>query len=276
MNIRQQLVPANITSKVTSAGVNSRQLITVHQTGNIGRGANAAAHANLQARGNSRAASWHWTVDDTEAVQSFDHQARCWHAGTSAGNHTSIGVEICVNSDGNYVAALKNAATLIAKLLTELKLPLTAVVQHNRWTGKHCPTQIREAKNGFGWAEFLDLIRAAMTPPATSPTNSSVTNTVTTVPNTVTTATNTVTTVTKLGEKMPILDLNKPQTGLNVKRLQALLTANGYPPTGGIDGDGRQHTRAAVIAFQKANGLVPDAVVGPNTWGALLGLTAGK
>ena len=267
MNIRQQYVSNIIASKVTSAGINSRQLITVHQTGNTGRGANAAAHANLQAKGNSRAASWHWTVDDTEAVQSFPHTARCWHAGTTTGNHTSIGVEICVNSDGNYVAALKNAASLIAKLLTELGLPISAVVQHNRWTGKHCPTQIREEKNGFGWAEFLDLIRAAMTPtPAATPTTSSVTNTVT----------NTVTNVTKLGEKMPVLDLNKPQTGLPVKRLQALLTANNFPPTGGIDGDGRQHTRAAVIAFQKANGLVQDAVVGPLTWNALLGLTAGK
>jgi len=76
----------------------------------------------------------------------------------------------------------------------------------------------------------------------------------------------------KLGAKMPTLDLNKTATGLPVKRLQALLTANGHPPTGGIDGSGGSHTKAALISFQKAKNLLPDAICGPATWNTLLGV----
>ncbi len=39
--------------------------VTIHNTASEGRGANAAAHANLQYNGNSRTASWHYTVDNT-------------------------------------------------------------------------------------------------------------------------------------------------------------------------------------------------------------------
>jgi peptidoglycan hydrolase-like protein with peptidoglycan-binding domain len=39
----------------------------------------------------------------------------------------------------------------------------------------------------------------------------------------------------------------------------------------GIFGGG---TEAAVIAYQRAHGLTPDGVIGPQTWGALLGKAA--
>ena len=32
------------------------------------------------------------------------------------------------------------------------------------------------------------------------------------------------------------------------------------------------NTKAAVISYQKANGLSADGIVGPNTWKKLLGL----
>lgn len=52
-----------------------------------------------------------------------------------------------------------------------------------------------------------------------------------------------------------------------VKTLQALLTAAGYPvrASGLFDPD----TQAAVLAFQRAARLMPDAVVGNRTWEAL-------
>lgn len=37
-------------------------------------------------------ASWHYTVDDKEAVQSFEHAWKCWTAGSTTGNNQGIQV----------------------------------------------------------------------------------------------------------------------------------------------------------------------------------------
>src|SRR5699024_6633876 len=80
---------------------NKKKTITIHETDNTNKGADAIAHGKLQARGNPRQASWHYTVDDKQVVQSFEHSAQCWHAGDGRGqgNLNSIAIEICVNSD---------------------------------------------------------------------------------------------------------------------------------------------------------------------------------
>ncbi|MGV3564217.1 MAG: N-acetylmuramoyl-L-alanine amidase family protein [Nocardioides sp.] len=158
MNVRQQLVTG---SKNTGSGVNARRWITIHETANTSRGANAAAHARLQSGGNVRVASWHWQVDDAEAVQSFPHSTVCWHAGTAAGNGQSVGIEICVNADGDYLAAVRNAATLTAQIMRDEAIPLERVVDHNHWSGKNCPTLLRGGASGITWAGFLELVRAA-------------------------------------------------------------------------------------------------------------------
>lgn len=153
MRIRQQL-----TSTKNSYGRKNKKLfITVHQTGNTSKGANAAAHANLQSRGNVRAAAWHWQVDDKEAVQSFTHDWQLFHAGDGRGNGnlTSIAIEMCVNSDGDYNAALANLKTLIKKIMKDEGIPASRVVQHNHWSGKNCPSQIRSRGQ---WKGIKDAI----------------------------------------------------------------------------------------------------------------------
>ena len=56
--------------------------------------------------------------------------------------------------------------------------------------------------------------------------------------------------------------------GEHVRYLQEQLAANGYD-LGPVDGIFGRLTRDAVIAFQQANGLLVDGIVGPQTWGAL-------
>jgi putative chitinase len=53
-----------------------------------------------------------------------------------------------------------------------------------------------------------------------------------------------------------------------LKRVQARLVELGYDP-GPIDGIMGKRTKAAVIALQKANWLVPDGIIGPKTMAAL-------
>ena len=161
-------VPANRAKLVTYAGVNPRNYITVHQTGNTNRGANADMHARLQYNGNSRTASWHEQVDDKECVQSFAHTAKCWHGGdgrTGKGNNESIAIEICVNSDGDYTRAVRNGARRVAQLMKMYNIPISRVVQHNHWSGKACPAQIRAGKNGINWSAFLKIVQEELDGP---------------------------------------------------------------------------------------------------------------
>ena len=130
--------------------------ITIHQTGNPKPGADAHAHARWMAR--EAPYSWHATIDDREVWRSLGWGEQGWHAGDGAdgpGNATSIGLEICVNEDGDGPAAVRNAAWLVARLRAEGH-GREGVVQHNHWTGKDCPMQIRAERGG--WERFLDQV----------------------------------------------------------------------------------------------------------------------
>lgn len=59
---RKHLVPTGVKNSVTSNGTNGKKYIVVHETANTAKGANADTHARLQANGNSRQASWHFSV----------------------------------------------------------------------------------------------------------------------------------------------------------------------------------------------------------------------
>ena len=61
--------------------------------------------------------------------------------------------------------------------------------------------------------------------------------------------------------------------GESVKTLQAQLNAKGFN-VGSVDGIFGKNTRAAVMAFQKANGLAADGIVGKLTWAKLYDTTA--
>ena len=162
------LVPTERAKLVTYTGVNPRRYITVHQTGNTSRGANANMHARLQYNGNPREASWHEQVDDKECIQSFAHTAKCWHGGdgwTGAGNNESIAIEICVNSDGDYTRAVRNGARRVTQLMKMYNIPISRVVQHNHWSGKACPAQIRAGKNGINWSAFLKIVQEELDGP---------------------------------------------------------------------------------------------------------------
>ena len=68
--------------------------------------------------------------------------------------------------------------------------------------------------------------------------------------------------------KQPVGTLRRGATGVEVAKLQTRLKERGFDP-GSIDGDFGGGTEAAVLAFQKSEGLVADGVVGARTWAAL-------
>lgn len=142
---------------------NKKRYITVHLTDNWNIGANAQTHANLQSNGNSRAANWHWQVDDKVAIQSFTHDFQLWQSGDGGGdgNMNSISIEGCVNADGNYKKMLKNLSKLVNKIMKDEGITIMRVVQHNHWSGKNCPSDIRAGRDGVSWKDLINMIQGA-------------------------------------------------------------------------------------------------------------------
>lgn len=155
-----QLVPERIASQLTSKGYNSKKYIVIHQTGNTNTGANAQMHADLQSKGNSRKASWHETIDDKEVIQSFSHDTRCWHAGDGSGkgNYQGIGIELCINADGNYEKTIKNGVKRVQYLMGKYSIPIENVIMHFDCSRKKCPKQLIDGYKGITWHTFKEWV----------------------------------------------------------------------------------------------------------------------
>lgn len=139
------------------------EYITIHETANTAAGANAEMHRKfVRNGGGEEGVSFHYVVDDKESIQLVPDDEVAWHAGdgpTGRGNNRSIAIEICVNSDGNFLLAVQNLTRLVLKLMAEFDIPANKVVQHNHWSGKNCPLNLR-ANSQSSWQELL----ATLTP----------------------------------------------------------------------------------------------------------------
>ena len=153
----------NISVNLLSVGAKNRpgnsmtpKYITVHNTGNTAKGADALAHVAFL-KNSKESTGWHFTVDDERITQHIPCWENAWHCtdGHGPGNMSSIGIEICVNSDGNYAKAEANAVELIRYLMGKYNIPIANVVPHQKWyTAKYCPYKILPR-----WNEFINEIK---------------------------------------------------------------------------------------------------------------------
>ncbi|MDU0153970.1 N-acetylmuramoyl-L-alanine amidase [Bacillus cabrialesii] len=136
--------------------------ITVHNTANTAKGANAELHARY-VKNPETATSWHFTVDEKQIYQHLPLNENGWHAGdgNGTGNRKSIGIEICENSDGDFEKAVANAQWLIKKLMKEEGISFANVVPHKHWSGKECPRKLLNR-----WDSFKAGIKGAASTPA--------------------------------------------------------------------------------------------------------------
>jgi len=164
MEIIQDFIPKG--RKNRPGKLNPCNYVTIHNTGNSSVGANAANHAKYLKgdAANDAPVSWHYTCDKGGCYQHLPDIETAFHAGDGSGkgNTESIGIEICDNSDGNIMIATINAGILTAMLCNKYNIPITNIVQHNRWSGKNCPQQLR-AGNPFSWETFVMNVKDAMT-----------------------------------------------------------------------------------------------------------------
>lgn len=258
--------------------------IAIHFTAGVtSRKGSARNTASWFKNPQNRNGSADWIVDDDETVCYNDDPNRyCWAVGDdsrryskggwlygTARNRNTISIEICstsrtgkveqANSSAWYFtdAAINNALNLAVYLMKRYNVSFDHVVRHYDISGKFCPGIIGwNANSGSdaAWNKFKERLKEMTAQNVFSPTTQPKPNT----------------TIKKETPKMSVL--KKGSKGYQVKVLQLLLLLNGYGVgKSGADGDFGNATHNAVVAYQKAHGLVADGIVGPKTWAALLG-----
>lgn len=131
--------------------------ITVHNTAND---ASALNEINYMINNNYET-SFHFAVDDVQAVQGLPLNRNGWHTsdGKGPGNMSTIAIEICYSKSGGskFDKAEENAAELIAQLLKERGWGIDRVKRHYDYAPdkKYCPHRTMDK----GWDRFLNMIQ---------------------------------------------------------------------------------------------------------------------
>ena len=145
-----------------SARTGSIRYIVIHDTQNRKNGADADAHFNYFNGGN-RNSSADFFVDDKKILRINDYKKYyTWQVGDGKGkygvtNQNSVGIEICINSDGDYDKAFLNAVELTKYLMKELNIPSERVIRHYDASRKMCPASMSE-NNWEKWERFKEAI----------------------------------------------------------------------------------------------------------------------
>lgn len=136
--------------------------IVIHNTANDASAESEIAYMHS----NNRKVSFHFAVDDKEAVQGIELNRNAWHAGdgNGKGNREGIAIEICYSKSGGdrWFAAVNNAAELTAKLLKDYGWGIEQVAKHQDYSKKHCPHRILDE---YGWDNFLQLVKVHLGEP---------------------------------------------------------------------------------------------------------------
>lgn len=156
--IIQNLVPYNKYS-IKCPFYMDPEFIVIHNTAND---APATGEINYMISNNNQT-SFHYAVDDIQAVQGLPLDRNGWHASDGTygeGNRKGIAIEICYSLSGGpkFEKAQDNAAELCAILLKDYNwgLNLNKIKKHEDFTNKHCP---HRTLDDYGWDYFLNLVK---------------------------------------------------------------------------------------------------------------------
>ena len=171
MKIIQNLVPENKYPIKCPYSMKPTRIV-VHNTYNDASAQNEIAYMIR----NDDETSFHYAVDDKEAVQGIPENRNAWHAndgGNGKGNREGIAIEICYSKSGGarFVDAEQNAVELIVDILKRYGWGVDKVTKHQDYCGKYCPHRTLD----MGWGRFIKMIEAKLTPPVTVKTYKVVT-----------------------------------------------------------------------------------------------------
>jgi len=146
--------------------------ITIHSTQNYT--GDAYAHAKALSRGALKGGTygylcWHFTVQDSVAIQHMPTNERGEHADfTGPGNTYSIGIEMAEHKGNNMPRTLDKTAQLAASLMYYHDIPIQNVVPHYHWPRyqyktphKACPHFLMDnGRPGPTWRWFRSRVDA--------------------------------------------------------------------------------------------------------------------
>lgn len=141
--------------------------IIVHDTGNSNKGADAMAHFNYF-NAQNRNSSADCFVDNKIILPVNDYKTYyTWHCGDGKGkngitNKNSIGIELCINSDGDYKTAFDNLVNHTVILAKELNIDFNNILRHYDVSGKNCPASMSD-NNWEKWKEFKKKVKKKLT-----------------------------------------------------------------------------------------------------------------
>lgn len=259
--------------------------ILVHSTGAVNRNLSRYVDAPDQLGVNKY--SNHWNSEKADkcmhafigydkdqqirVVQTLPYEYVCWGSGKGKNgsyNGTHLQFEICQGSNTDeayYRAAVKCAEEYCAYLCKMYGWTADDITSHREaalagYASNHGDPESWMKHFGDDMDQFRARVAALLGEPQIK---------VDVIPEM---APAPSTPATSGGDKTVMIELSilkKGSKGEQVKTLQRLLTAMGYP-CGVVDGSFGNNTLAGVTAFQKGNKLVVDGHVGPATWTALL------
>lgn len=177
--IKEMIVPKG-TKRRKGTKLKANKGVTIHEAGTPNAPAVNLAKVQYN-QPNSVVNGWHFSVDDKEAWQSFPLDEVAEHSGKREGNDTTVAIEIAdKTTTGEYwKKAVDNGAWLASWILKQKGFTKAVhkqnIWQHNDWSGKDCPYQIRRG-NPVNWAQFITKVNEYMgvqpqpTPPTPTPT----------------------------------------------------------------------------------------------------------
>lgn len=135
--------------------------LVMHWTANNKAGANAKANRNYF-NTTSTAASAHYIIDDNNIIQCIPDNEIAYHVGAKkytpfgqqfkpTPNFHFVGVEMCVNEDGNWGKTYRNSVEFAAYFLKMHKLTINNLYRHYDITGKNCPAMMVDEQ---AWNKF--------------------------------------------------------------------------------------------------------------------------
>lgn len=155
LKIRKLAMPVSKYSIKCPYGMNPTRIV-IHNTAN-----DASAEAEIKyMQSNNAQTSFHYAVDDKEAVQGVDLWRNAWHSGdglNGVGNRQGIAIEICYSKSGGdkFAKAEQNAAELAAKLLIDFAWDISKITKHQDYSPqKRCPHRTLD----LGWDRFVQMV----------------------------------------------------------------------------------------------------------------------
>lgn len=153
--------------------------LVIHWTANTGKGADADNNRNYF-NNSGVYASAHYIVDDYQIVQCLPENEMAYHVGAKSykptklsnyPNDCTIGIEMCVNSDGNFDKMYKNTVELAADICKRYGWTRDNLYRHYDITGKDCPRYFVDngtamlygfASASLGWERFKADVEIAI------------------------------------------------------------------------------------------------------------------